>query len=428
MASNMMATNISAICSNISTINDLLNNAQFSHQNITQTVSLCPGICSQEWGLGNPDLSGVGANISYIMQAVLTFILGAPFCALYIFLLEKRAAPRKLLEDLETIQDAFLDINAQFSIPVAIAAIVRLHQGASLYEIAFLESLLTMQFLSVLATSLTLLARNDFIASKKRTAVVVIYVMAEFVFLMALAGTLSTSQSKVEALHDLVAACKPYSPLKPGFVHITPVNVPHISAKQYFSFKTKDWKQTMKAVWTVIGLVLAAFVALCLAGAILFGMVQKLQESKRRMMWHAVVSIGLFAGIIYNTTQMEIKRHALRELVGMDFMDNQWGFGQVVAVFLWVPFLVQAFWILFGYPFKYTTVLVANDSGSLSEHTRKVVERGSTHGAPSAGDVENTVDSRTDDNGPIASDKPEPSSAIEETTRGDEIIDTSAKD
>jgi hypothetical protein len=31
----------------------------------------------------------------------------------------------------------------------------------------------------------------------------------------------------------------------------------------------------------------------------------------------------------------------MKAVTGTDFVDNQWGFGQVIAIFLWVPLLIQ---------------------------------------------------------------------------------------
>ena len=64
-------------------MNDLLNQAQAGRLNITTIVTSCPDICALAWGSGNPDLSGIGANVSYILQAVLTFLCGPVLCLVY---------------------------------------------------------------------------------------------------------------------------------------------------------------------------------------------------------------------------------------------------------------------------------------------------------------------------------------------------------
>jgi hypothetical protein len=65
------------------------------------------------------------------MQAVLTFLFGPVFCLLY-RLFVRVQAPEKVLKQFEALQDTFIDINVQFSIPIGIAAAVELKQYATL--------------------------------------------------------------------------------------------------------------------------------------------------------------------------------------------------------------------------------------------------------------------------------------------------------
>jgi hypothetical protein len=58
------------------------------------------------------------------------------------------------------------------------------------------------------------------------------------------------------------------------------------------------------------------------------------------------VSLGLCGGMIYYTADMERKRMIMRALAGPYFQDNEWGFGQVLAWFIWVPLLIRFFEIL----------------------------------------------------------------------------------
>lgn len=32
----------------------------------------------------------------------------------------------------------------------------------------------------------------------------------------------------------------------------------------------------------------------------------------------------------------------MKDVTGVNFQDNQWGFGQVIALFLWAPLLIQS--------------------------------------------------------------------------------------
>lgn len=56
---------------------------------------------------------------------------------------------------------------------------------------------------------------------------------------------------------------------------------------------------------------------------------------------------GLAAGSTFYYTDMEKKRQVLRNNAGDAFQDDTWGFGQVLAVFVWVPFGMLVTVILF---------------------------------------------------------------------------------
>jgi len=105
----------------ITSITDLLNKADGNLLNITATIDLCPDICSLAWGKGNPDLLGIGANTSYIFQAILTIFCGPVLGFTYAF--RHRLGLANAIEDhLPKLAQTFTDISATFNIPVGIAA------------------------------------------------------------------------------------------------------------------------------------------------------------------------------------------------------------------------------------------------------------------------------------------------------------------
>lgn len=143
------------------------------------------------WGSGNPDLSGIGANIAYVIQVTLTPICGPALCGLYVLgqtsYLNLSERTKSLISK---IHDTFLDVNAQFSVPVAIAACIRQRQNAPFYEIAFLRRLITMQLYSLMSTIvLSLLFRGEHRRSYQRFVTMISYGVAEFVFYNFLSPT-----------------------------------------------------------------------------------------------------------------------------------------------------------------------------------------------------------------------------------------------
>ncbi|KDR77333.1 hypothetical protein GALMADRAFT_442853 [Galerina marginata CBS 339.88] len=317
-------------------INDVLAQAGMGELNITTTVNSCPGICTLAWGTGNPDLSGIGANVSYILQAVLTCIFGPLFCLVYGF--RKRwNFSEKTNEILEMLQDAFLDVSAQFSIPVAVAAVIRFRQHAPFYEIAFLRSLTTMQFLSLLSTTVTSGIFNER-KDALRITVLVFYGLLEFGFYMGLIGGLRTSKQSWETLTELSEACKAYNHILPWFAYIPPpsLHLPHITAKQYFNPFSK---QGAGFAAIIFGFIVAGVIALLIAIAILGGLAAILISQEVKIL--GPISLAFTIGMLVEVVQMEHTRDVMRAVTGPEFQDNQWGFGQVIALFLWAPLGIQ---------------------------------------------------------------------------------------
>lgn len=60
MAAN--STNITLAC-NASTIDNFLDQAIADGLNVTETLIICPSVCNLAWGVGNPDISGIGVGL-----------------------------------------------------------------------------------------------------------------------------------------------------------------------------------------------------------------------------------------------------------------------------------------------------------------------------------------------------------------------------
>jgi hypothetical protein len=335
-------------CDAFTSINDALTQANMGQLNITAYVAACPNICTLAWGTGNPDLSGIGANISYILQAILTFIFGPVFCLIYAFRGRWNFSD-ETKENLKSLQATFHDISAQFSIPVAVAAVIRFHQHAPFYELAFLRSLTTLQFLSLLSSSVTagiferreqrthIEKRND----RLRVAILVLYGLLEFGLYMGLIGGLRTSESSWQTISELGEACAAYSRIEPWIPHIpaASVHLPHITVKQFFSPFSKDG---LKFSWIIIGFILAGTLALLVAGYILTGIWLVLVS--REVFLLGPISLAFAIGMLVEVVQMERTRNVMKAVTGAEFQDNQWGFGQVIALFLWAPLCLQSFY------------------------------------------------------------------------------------
>ncbi|KZP25982.1 hypothetical protein FIBSPDRAFT_1041064 [Athelia psychrophila] len=330
-------------------INDLLAQAEAGQANITTVVSTCAGICSMAWGAGNPDLSGVGLIICYVFQAVLTVLFGPLFCVFYQCLHKNLAA--KTDKNLGALHDAFLDAIAQFSVPVAVATVIRFRQNPPFYEIVFMQSLVTMQFLSLLATAVAA-GIFDERKSPTRITVICVYGLVDFGFYMGLLGGLRTSVARWDAINELGDACQAYGTILPGFQAIKKLRwlLPHVnwgddSFSDSFSFteSANDMAED-KMAGIIIGFILAGIICL----GIVVGVGWLLWEMFRRKYIPPIglVSLGLSIGMLVELARMEQARTVMQNITGSDFADNEWGFGQIVSLFLWVPMCAQAMYCL----------------------------------------------------------------------------------
>jgi len=54
-----------------------------------------------------------------------------------------------------------------------------------------------------------------------------------------------------------------------------------------------------------------------------------------------IAQISIIAAIISLLYLMERGRNKFKAIAGPDFQDDEWGFGQIVAVFLWIPLCLK---------------------------------------------------------------------------------------
>ena len=78
-------------------------------------------------------------------------------------------------------------------------------------------------------------------------------------------------------------------------------------------------------------------------------MKEALKEAAQNCLWPILVATSLASAIgsFYCMVQLEHKRSAMKAVTGDGFTDDQWGFGQVVALFLWAPVLVEFLFVIF---------------------------------------------------------------------------------
>ena len=199
-----------------STIEDLLAHViRDSTLNVTAQVALCSDICSQVWGSGNPDLSGIGLNLSYLIQVTLTITCGPLLGTIYVLRRPLRL-DRTTVEAMLSIHDNFLDTSAAFNIPVAIAAAIRTHHFTPFYELAFLQFLILMQAHSLLlVASIIGLFERPYRRSIRRLYVVILYLLINFSLCIEVVVSALTNPMNGVLGKEMINACKPYRDVIP---------------------------------------------------------------------------------------------------------------------------------------------------------------------------------------------------------------------
>ncbi|KAI9769492.1 MAG: hypothetical protein M1840_003969 [Geoglossum simile] len=255
------------------------------------------------------------------------------------------------LGPLKKLQDTFLDTTAQFSIPVAVAAVVRLTQDPPFFEVAFLQSLLTMQFLGLLSATIAAVAIRPKPIKWQRYLVILLYVVLEFSIFMGVLGRLTTSKTSWTTIQELTAACRDYGSIRSGFIYLAknkspPIHIQLGTMKFWTSAYWKSSKEKAKGQAIITGFVIAGIVGLLILVfilnmiAMIIGFLARHPRALAAVL--AAMSLAFGLGSIVCLGQLEQKRNIMKAVTGVEFLDDQWGFGQVMAVFLWAPLLVQA--------------------------------------------------------------------------------------
>jgi hypothetical protein len=255
---------------------------------------------------------------AYSIQTALTILLGPVYRILYLSL----APVSSFIRDLKDIQTNFFSSNGFFVGSSALATLANLSQNPSTFEIAEMQAMAFLQVNSILVTFFCLVVAQPM---SRWAARVLLYFTVFVLVIVALGKSHLGSGSKANwrlASDGCAHSSTDYSVINP---------IPYPS-------------------WTV-----AIF---AVAGTIAFWL-QSLKEKFQADMLHKslfrllmlfwVLLIGLLAaGMMVGLTMMWRQRRHLRSLARDQFEDDQWGFGQIAALAIWAPILVELLYILNG--------------------------------------------------------------------------------
>ncbi|KAL4900651.1 hypothetical protein BDW74DRAFT_188089 [Aspergillus multicolor] len=293
---------------NFTKIHDFFVYATANGLNITAEVEECKELCPLTFGFGNPDLSGIGMMYAYSIQVGLTILLGPVYRMLYFTF----ALANKLIADLQSLQAVFFTCNGFLIASCAMASLAHLSQDLPTFEIAGIQAMIFLQINSLLVTFFCMVCVTQL---TRWAARIFLYIA---IFAIAIAA-LSNSQLVTDSRRNWRLVSDACAEASRDYDIINPVPYPSWAVVIFAAAGTLVfWLQSLKRK---------------------FRKQEKLQERLLTVVsWLWVLNIGLcIAGMVFGLAMMWRQRSHLRRVVGMRFRDDDWNFGQFMALSIWAP-------------------------------------------------------------------------------------------
>ncbi|OQE36163.1 hypothetical protein PENCOP_c012G03241 [Penicillium coprophilum] len=297
-------------------INDFFTHANKNGLNITVEVQKCQNLCLLTYGVGNPDLSGIGMMYAYSIQTGLTILVGPIYRILYLTL----APSSRFIRELKDVQANFFSSNGFFVGSSAIATLANLSQNPSTFEIAEMQAMAFLQVNSILVTFFCMVIAQPM----SRWAARVLLYFAVFVLVIVALGKSNLGSDSKENWRLASDGCAHSSA---DYSVINPVPYPSWAVAIFAVAGTAAfWLQSLKEKFQADKLHRSLFKFLLLFWILLTGL--------------------LTAGMVVGLTMMWRQRKHLRSVARDQFEDDEWGFGQIAALTIWAPIPVELLHIL----------------------------------------------------------------------------------
>ncbi|KAL4907804.1 hypothetical protein BDW74DRAFT_148100 [Aspergillus multicolor] len=297
-------------------IDDFFDFATNNKLNITVEVQNCQNLCLLTYGVGNPDLSGIGMMYAYSIQTGLTILLGPIYRILYLAL----AQTNNFIVDLKDIQTTFFSANGFFVGSSALASLAHLAQNPSTFEVAQMQALAFLQVNSVIVTFFCLVVASPMYRWAAR---VLLYIVV-FVLVIVALGKSHLNSDNRENWRLASDGCAHSST---DYRVINPVPYPSWAVAIFaVAGGIAYWLKSLKERYQASKLHRSAFKALL-------------------VFWVALIAL-FTAGMVLGLTMMWRQRRHLRSLARDQFEDDEWGFGQIAALTIWAPIPVELLYIL----------------------------------------------------------------------------------
>ncbi|KAF2096272.1 hypothetical protein NA57DRAFT_79039 [Rhizodiscina lignyota] len=297
---------------------------------VTELIGECPAVCDTVYGNGNPDMSGIGVFISFMVQAAY-FVLYRPVLGIIFLLIPQRhlTARAKLnLKRVKNLSEAIHGTSIFLTFSTLVAGSVRIKQSPPEYEVIFLFRL--SRYLFHLGQS-SFIVSCSFACGPTRSRYDRWYDLLEFINTI-LANYVNTAASRL-----------PPNVMLWKFVSL-------ICAKDHHFPAPTSSNQPVMLSWPVYPAVhITLFVALFIGGILLalffswnkwkiYVLVGRIfKDGTVRMMFFGAYNLLVITLTIHNAYELYDIRSKMLALDPVADSDNEWSFGQVTAVLLWVP-------------------------------------------------------------------------------------------
>ncbi|KAL2844580.1 hypothetical protein BJY01DRAFT_248090 [Aspergillus pseudoustus] len=299
------------LCS-FSSPNELFRQTQDGHVNLTAVLLSCENLCAIAYGTGNSDVAGIGVMISYTILSMVTTILN---------LVRHPIFPNALLDknhpSLNDLHYSVLELSASTAIPFGIASGIRTLQHPAMFEGVIMTCLWVCLVFLLCASLISLWevqrkeAEEDAVSPVvNRRVILHVHSFIIFAIIIALSAVGISQRNYTDFTRRIATGCEDFHAILPSTGPVVAVH------------------------WLNIGAICVLF----LIYVVLRGCRPIPQIIPKLLALYALLSpLGACAVIGYLWSVWA----DMRRFVGSDF-DDSWGFGQTMALFIWVPWFVRA--------------------------------------------------------------------------------------
>ncbi|KAK3331273.1 hypothetical protein B0H66DRAFT_546193 [Apodospora peruviana] len=352
--------------------------------NVSLLVETCDSVCLLVYGTGNPDISGVGVMISYLIQGVMTTILGpvlasilllrdarrldlpdSTFFGLHDVTMTAQWSPR--LAAVIELANRNHEANALLGVSVMVASAMRIAQHlAPMAELSFVRTLTSYQVyvggVSLITTAFvfpsltssstpTRVPAPGPLAPPRQLAFASHYPLLPANILWAVEYMSQIPSSQAHVLGEVTRACErarhyPRVKIESNIagnmgvamlaVMVGSAVIMALGLLAFIFFMDQVIMlltlvgMPLRTVMRLVRALLKVWVALC----------RKLHVRPRR--FAGFVLLSLVTGMMTMSFAvllivLEWERLLLQQATREAYQDSEWGFGQVVAILLWLP-------------------------------------------------------------------------------------------